>query len=198
MPRFSLPMWRWRPWWQDDETPPPEPGRQIDGTDGNDLLIGGFGADTIHGGKGADVMIGGPGRDTFHFGSPIFPESTTIVSDANGDRILDFRPNQDVLDFSDLCTTLGTDVHTIKFIGTDPFSSVGPHPRNPDGSSGAPRDVPPELRYEWRPDGTTAVQIDGPIAFQSLKLGWTPLDAKADAEVILIGHHRLDADDFIL
>jgi hypothetical protein len=84
------------------------------------------------------------------------------------------------------------------WIGTAPFSSVGPHPRNSDGSSGAPRSgVNPEARYEWR-DGNTHVQFDGPVAFHSLKHGMSPMDAKADAEIVLLGHHRLEASDFIL
>jgi Ca2+-binding RTX toxin-like protein len=36
----------------------------IDGGDGDDVLIGGDGADTLNGGAGDDVLIGGPGTDT--------------------------------------------------------------------------------------------------------------------------------------
>jgi Ca2+-binding RTX toxin-like protein len=38
----------------------------IDGGDGDDVLIGGDGADTLNGGAGDDVIIGGPGTDTIN------------------------------------------------------------------------------------------------------------------------------------
>jgi len=41
----------------------------INGGDGDDVLIGGDGADTINGGAGDDVLIGGPGADTIN-GAP--------------------------------------------------------------------------------------------------------------------------------
>ncbi|ADB52602.1 calcium-binding protein [Conexibacter woesei] len=42
---------------------------QIQGGDGDDLLIGGPGADVIHGGGGKDVIGGGEGADELHGGS---------------------------------------------------------------------------------------------------------------------------------
>jgi hypothetical protein len=108
----------------------------------------------------------------------------------------DFRPGQDKIDLSDLCTTLGNDVHDVTFIGTAPFSGTLHY--DPVIGWDGPRDVPPELRYEQLGDGTTVIQIDGPIAFQSLKLGWTPLDGRVDGSIILMDHHDLSASDFIL
>jgi hypothetical protein len=180
----------------------------LSGGAGNDDIQGGNGDDTINGGFGADTMTGGAGRDVFVFGSKMFGTSGAVIQDTAGngvggvvphDIITDFQPGRDVIDLSDLCTTAqGVDLHTCVFIGTAPFSSVGPHPRNPDGSSGAPRNVPPEVRYEHGADGNTHIYIDGPVGFESLKLGWTPLDARADAEIILLGHHNLNAESFIL
>ena len=41
----------------------------VDGGDGDDVLIGGNGADTLLGGAGDDVIIGGPGADTLDGGT---------------------------------------------------------------------------------------------------------------------------------
>ena len=40
-----------------------------DGGDGDDVLIGGFGNDTLTGGDGDDVLIGGPGQDVLDGGA---------------------------------------------------------------------------------------------------------------------------------
>jgi hypothetical protein len=179
----------------------------IDGGWGSDTINGGAGDDTIHGGNDADLMTGGRGADIFHFGTRPWDTATFIDADTVGtfgrgpasDTITDFRPGQDKIDVSAWGTAAnGSDAFTIVFIGTAPFSSVGPHPRNSDGSSGAPRSgVNPEARYEWR-DGNTHVQFDGPVGFQSLKHGMSPMDAKADAEIVLLGLHTLSEADFVL
>jgi Ca2+-binding RTX toxin-like protein len=44
-------------------TPPPGPGMVINGTAGNDSLVGGAGNDSMQGGAGADTMLGGAGND---------------------------------------------------------------------------------------------------------------------------------------
>ncbi len=41
---------------------------QLNGNDGDDVLIGGAGNDTINGGAGDDVLLGGPGLDVFDGG----------------------------------------------------------------------------------------------------------------------------------
>ena len=38
----------------------------MDGNLGNDCILGGGGADSLRGSQGTDVCIGGPGIDTFH------------------------------------------------------------------------------------------------------------------------------------
>jgi Ca2+-binding RTX toxin-like protein len=43
-------------------------GLALDGAEGNDVLIGGSGADSLSGGPGDDVLIGGPGADRFACG----------------------------------------------------------------------------------------------------------------------------------
>jgi Ca2+-binding RTX toxin-like protein len=40
-----------------------------DGGDGDDVLIGGAGADTLGGGAGDDVLLGGPGTDVLDGGA---------------------------------------------------------------------------------------------------------------------------------
>ena len=44
-------------------------GIDLEGGDGNDVLVGGTGDDRISGGADDDVLIGGPGTDTL-FGGP--------------------------------------------------------------------------------------------------------------------------------
>jgi hypothetical protein len=174
-----------------------------------DELAGGLGDDTIHGGFGdassglGDTMTGGGGADVFRFGTRISDLSPAINADTHGDIITDFTQGQDKIDISAFCTdSSGTDRFTGIWIGTDPFSSAGPHPINPDLSSGAPRDVPPEVRYEFHKLGdgqdVTVIQIDGPVALQSLKLGSTPRDGNADAEIVLHGAINLSASDIVL
>ncbi|MFN3261480.1 MAG: matrixin family metalloprotease [Pikeienuella sp.] len=59
------------------------------GGGGQDRLVGGAGADTLIGGSGRDILAGGPGADTFVFGEG-----------AGRDRVRDFAPGQDLLDWS--------------------------------------------------------------------------------------------------
>jgi hypothetical protein len=187
----------------DDFMPPPQPrGRLILGTEQSETLVGTPGDDIIHGDLGQDTMTGG-GADVFRFGSRLFEGSQALNADTHGDVIADFTQGQDKIDISPLCTDdAGVDRFTGIWIGTAPFSSVGPHPINADLSSGAPHDVPPEVRYEFRKLGdgrdVTVIQMDGPVAFESLKLGSTPLDARTDAEIVLVGRIELTAGDIIL
>lgn len=64
----------------------------LDGGDGNDLLIGG---------QGQDEMTGGAGRDVFQW--------TLGDLDGSLDRISDFSISEDVLNLSDVFTSLGID-----------------------------------------------------------------------------------------
>ena len=67
---------------------------QLFGGAGNDMLNGSSDDDQLHGGGGRDTMTGGSGRDTFHFASA----ADSAVGSA--DRILDFTPDQDLIDVS--------------------------------------------------------------------------------------------------
>ncbi|WP_136684007.1 calcium-binding protein [Falsirhodobacter xinxiangensis] len=60
---------------------------------GNDLLMGGDGSDRMVGGFGNDIMVGGAGADRFVF-----------HTGHGKDRITDFTPGRDVLDFSTVTT----------------------------------------------------------------------------------------------
>ncbi len=53
----------------DSDEPPPEPPRDLTGTNGRDTLTGGTGGDTISGRGGRDVLEGGSGDDTIDGGS---------------------------------------------------------------------------------------------------------------------------------
>jgi Ca2+-binding RTX toxin-like protein len=66
-------------------------GDSITGNGDNNLLDGGAGDDWLNGSWGADLLRGGAGKDRFVFDS---------VGNANGDRVLDFAPREDKLDFS--------------------------------------------------------------------------------------------------
>lgn len=92
---------------------------RIVGSNFNDLLSGGSGAETLSGGAGADVLngrggadilFGGAGNDRFVFDS---------VANANGDRVADFTFG-DRLDFSLI------DANT-KIAGDQAFRSIGSH-----------------------------------------------------------------------
>ncbi len=82
----------------------------VDGGWGNDRLFGQLGNDTMVGGLGADTMAGGPGADTFRFFSAA--DSTLAASDV----IVDFNPDQDVIDLRAL---------DVDFVGRRPLSDDG-------------------------------------------------------------------------
>jgi Ca2+-binding RTX toxin-like protein len=63
----------------------------LDGGAGADTLTGSTGNDTLEGGAGKDVLTGGAGPDVFVFGP-------AVVADA--DRITDFTPAVDHLQFA--------------------------------------------------------------------------------------------------
>ena len=49
----------------------------VDGSDGDDVLIGGAGDDVINGGEGDDFLKGGPGIDTLDGG----PGNNIVIQD---------------------------------------------------------------------------------------------------------------------
>ncbi len=61
---------------------------------GNDDLRGGRGDDTLDGGEGDDVLAGGPGTDTLTGGPG---RDTFIVSTGGSDVVVDFDPADDTL-----------------------------------------------------------------------------------------------------
>ncbi|MCV2891242.1 Calx-beta domain-containing protein [Ruegeria aquimaris] len=71
------------------------------GLDGGDRIIGHAGDDFLDGGAGNDTLTGGPGKDTFH-----------LSAGMGWDRVTDFEPSDDQLDFSDFGVTL-TEIATI-------------------------------------------------------------------------------------
>ncbi|MDJ0642092.1 MAG: DUF5801 repeats-in-toxin domain-containing protein [Erythrobacter sp.] len=99
----------------------------LDGTSGDDILIGRDGAnDDIDGGDGADIMFGGTGSDDFNIDDG---DSNAVVSGSgdNGtvsgfDTIVDFNSSVDDIDFNGTAvvgsTTSGTD-------GTDSTLTIG-------------------------------------------------------------------------
>jgi hypothetical protein len=98
-----------------------------------------------------------------------------------GDLITDFRQGWDKIDVSALFTFATPegvrDTAAFTFVGQNAFSGTRP-----------------ELRYEWLPDGTTRIQMDG-----DLDLGnSTDVGGRPDGAILLIGHHHLEAADLIL
>lgn len=76
----------------------------------SNMLYGGAGNDTLTGGAGFDVYKGEAGSDTF-----VFQSSTDIGIGNAPERIVDFTPGDDLLDFSAMDLT---------FIGNAAFSNV--------------------------------------------------------------------------
>jgi serralysin len=155
------------------------------GDEGSDTIDGGAGNDTIAGGHGVDVLAGGAGRDVFRFGTPL--PNGPVVNDSGGwggtwgDTITDFRPGVDTIDVSAMFTFATRegirDTAAFAFVGQDAFSGEEP-----------------EIRYEWRDDGTTLIQMDGDLDPGNN----TDVGGRPDGANLLLGHHELDVQDFIL
>ncbi|QFT76811.1 DUF5801 repeats-in-toxin domain-containing protein [Erythrobacter sp. THAF29] len=97
----------------------------LDGTSGNDILVGRDGAnDVIDGGEGADIMFGGTGSDDFR----IADGDATVTISGSGDAgeisgfdtIVDFDTAVDDLDFTDS----GTRIVASDTSGTDGTNST--------------------------------------------------------------------------
>jgi hypothetical protein len=65
----------------------------LSGANGNDILFGGAGIDHLDGGNGTDILVGGAGDDVLTGGEG--PDTFVITVDAGRDTITDFRPNLD-------------------------------------------------------------------------------------------------------
>jgi serralysin len=79
--------------------PPPAPGVVINGTPGNDSLVGGSGNDTINGDDGNDSVEGGAGNDMLTGGSGTDSFVFREAGAANADVLTDFATNWDDLRF---------------------------------------------------------------------------------------------------
>lgn len=67
----------------------------MEGTKGDDILIGHNGADTMNGGAGEDVLIGGSGVNRMTGGSGA--DTFVLAAESGTDHILDFRQGEDRL-----------------------------------------------------------------------------------------------------
>lgn len=144
----------------------------LEGGSGDDALYGGRGADTLSGGDGADLIVGGQegdlltggaGADVFRFG---YAEGG---HGARADRIADFAPGVDKIDFGEMDGDFGqAGRQAFIFIGSAAFS----------GTSG-------EVRIETR-NGDTWVLVDG----------WG--SGYASFEIAMTGTVAVTAADFIL
>jgi predicted extracellular nuclease len=107
---------------------------------GNDLITGGNGSDTLYGGSGndhirgdngndvligglgSDFLVGGNGSDTFRFLSIADSPSS---NPADRDSIMDFKPNNDVIDLSAIDANVNlAGNQAFIYIGSTAFSNV--------------------------------------------------------------------------
>ncbi len=151
--------------------------------DGDDLLIGGGGANELHGedgrdqisGRGgSDVLVGGADGDTLKGGRGGDDFRYEDVSDSTGntaatrDAILDFGKD-DVIDLRPIDAKIGKGNQKFDFIGTGEFT----------GKKG-------QLRYEVNNSGDAIVQAD------------VTGDGKADMTIRVVDVDKLGASDFWL
>jgi VCBS repeat-containing protein len=80
------------------------------GANGGDTLFGGAGSDVLSGDNGTDILVGGAGFDILSGGNG--PDTFVITADSGSDKLLDFRANLDTIVVgyagSDNATELGT------------------------------------------------------------------------------------------
>ena len=131
----------------------------IYGKEGGDNLNGAAGDDLIFGGTGSDAMAGGYGRDTFAFNT---------VTEARGDKIVDW--------YADVIDLAGIDAHS-NAGGNNAFAFIGTRGFNGRG----------QLHYVQDPaKGVT--YIEGNVSG----------DLAPDFHIALTGLHMLFATDFVL
>jgi Ca2+-binding RTX toxin-like protein len=93
-------------------TPTPTPGTSINGTNGNDTLVGGAGNDTIFGNSGNDWIEGRGGNDQLSGGSGQDSYVFREFGSGNADTLLNFDSNWDAMRFdSSAFTALGGPGH---------------------------------------------------------------------------------------
>jgi len=149
----------------------------IHGNGGDDRLYGGTGNDVLDGGTGNNRLWGGTGSDTFHFTAPdslpAIPPATLEL-----DRIMDFSGSLDPAAEHDQIDLAG---YNAIANGSLHFNDADPH--HFDRTAGS-------IRSLFNAQGNTVVQadLDGNGKF----------DKGIDFEVVLKGHHDLQAADFLL
>lgn len=87
---------------------------RLDGGSAEDTLLGGAGVDRLTGGPGADTLAGGAGADVFVFARGF-----------GADRVTDFEPGVDRLDFSPQAGVDAIGDLRLRRIGTDVSVSDG-------------------------------------------------------------------------
>jgi Ca2+-binding RTX toxin-like protein len=135
---------------------------------GADTLIGSAQADLVNGGDNADMLTGGGGADIFRY------DSVAHSTAAARDHILDFMSGTDKVDLSRIdADAIGTGDQAFNFIGDAAFSNVAG-----------------QLRFE-------NISLGGPIW---LVQGDTDGDGVSDFEVLLVlsTPDPITAGDFIL
>lgn len=145
---------------------------KLQGLGGNDLLTGANGRDTIVGGSGADTIVGGAGVDLLSGGQG----KDVFVFTARGhsswtasDRIMDFKHGTDDIDLSAIdANSRRTGNNAFTFIGTKDFNHRAG-----------------ELAYDH-------------VGNKTIILGDTNGNGIADLRIVLDGHLKLTAGDFIL
>jgi Ca2+-binding RTX toxin-like protein len=155
------------------EEPEPVPGKLVNGTAGNDTLVGdagddtmvgfggrdhltgGAGNDRMEGGNGADTLVGGAGNDVFIYRSTLHGNLNELITDfAAGDKI----------DLSAIDAMTNVD-------GMQNFIFIGSRPATPLGA---------ELRYE-----------------NGVLQGWVNGTQSADLTIRLGNNYALTVNDFI-
>lgn len=108
--------------------PPPPPTGTINGTEGNDSLVGTAGDDTINGLGGNDTLIGNAGNDFLHGGTGIDSMDGGLGNDifyvgTVGDAVTDSGGIDTV--WSEISWDLGLDFENLTIVGTAATSSQG-------------------------------------------------------------------------
>ena len=105
---------------------------KVDGrgvVDGNLLMFGGGGNDTLRGGAGADELVGGGGADSLNGGAGVDTfryDATTDSTASKTDLIGDFKVGVDKIDLSRIdANTLAGGDQAFTFIGSNAFSGTG-------------------------------------------------------------------------
>jgi Ca2+-binding RTX toxin-like protein len=149
----------------------------IHGDGGDDRLYGGADNDFLDGGTGNNKLWGGTGSDTFHFTAPA-SLSTTPPPNPEVDRIMDFSGSLDPAAEHDQI-----DLTTYNAISNGPLHFNDADPHHFDRTAGSIRSV-----FDARGDTLVQADLDGNGKF----------DKGIDFEVVLKGHHDLQAADFLL